>query len=112
MKESTIWQASIDNGDKPGNGIRLVDEAGRLSATFFLLDPNKPHDFKAGKAFPTEVVQSKETEIHLIVRLDNDQKDEFVVALQNQLKGNRVSATLREVHSEGIPISLTFERQR
>jgi len=43
----TVWQASTENGDKPGNGIKLVDSDGRLSATFFLLDPNKPHDFKA-----------------------------------------------------------------
>jgi hypothetical protein len=108
----TVWHASVDNGDKPGNGIRLVDEAGQISATFFLLDPNKPHDFKAGRALPTDVVQSNETEVRLVVRLDNGRKDEFAIVLHGRLKGNRVNATLHDVRGESTPTTLTFVRQR
>jgi hypothetical protein len=106
-----VWLASTDNGDKPGNGIKLVENAGHLKATFFLLDPNKPHDFKTGRAFPTETVQSNETQIRLVVHLDENKKDEIVVEFQRPLKGKRVNATLRNVRDEGQPVALTFIRQ-
>jgi len=108
----TVWRASEDNGDKPGFGIELTQESGRVNGKFFLLDPNKPHDFKAGRAFPTEIVQSGESELRFIVRLDDQRKDEFVVRLQDRLKGDRVNATLRDLKEGTQPIPLTFVRQK
>ena len=105
----TVWQASVDNGDKPGNGIRLMEHAGRISATFFLLDPNKPHDFKAGRELPTEVVEASETAFRIVVRIDENRKDELTIVLEAPLTGERVNATLR---GEGIPIALTFVKLR
>ena len=106
-----VWRASEDNGDKPGFGIELTEESGRVNGTFFLLDPNKPHDFKAGKAFPTQVTQSGALELRFVVQLDN-QKDEFIVVLQSPLKGDRVSATLRDLREGTEPVALTFVRQK
>lgn len=114
-QRQVVWLASTVNGDKPGIGIKLIKIDGQLDATFFGLDPNKPHDFKAGRPFPTEVVHSNESELHFVVSLDDNgkpRKDEFVIALQGRLKGNRVSATLHDVRGEGSPITLTFVRQK
>jgi hypothetical protein len=107
----TVWRASTDNGDKPGNGIVLVEDGGRINGTFFLLDPNKPHNFKAGRAFPTEVVQAREGELRFVVRLGDNQKDEFAIVLQGPLTGKRVNATLRDILGERNPTALTFVRE-
>ena len=107
-----VWLASTDNGDKPGNGIKLVENAGRLNATFFLLDPNKPHDFNAGRAFPTDVFQVGKSELRFVVHLDDNQKDKFIVVLQGPLKGKRVNATLHDVSDESRPVPLTFVRNK
>ncbi len=108
----TVWVASEANGDKPGFGFKLVEERGRISATFFLLDPNKPHDFEAGRAFPTEVVRSRESELHFVVRLDDNRKDEFVILFQSPLRGDLVNATLRDFERGTKPIALMFVRQK
>ena len=108
---STIWLASTDNGDKPGTGIKLVESGGQVGVTFFLLDPNKPHDFSTGKALSTEVVSFAGSELHLIVRLSETQKAEFILQMQGALKGKRVAATLRDAQGDGRPTELTLVRQ-
>ena len=42
------WKGSIDDGDKPGIGLILSESAGEITGgTFYLLDPDEPHNFKA-----------------------------------------------------------------
>jgi hypothetical protein len=106
-----VWQTSTDNGDKPGIGIRLIGYEGQISGTFFLLDPDKPHDFSKGRAFPTQVVHTTQFDFRFLVRLNETQKDEFVITLEGPLKGRRVKATLRDLDGKGSPIALTFVRQ-
>jgi hypothetical protein len=111
-KVPTVWQASTDNGDKPGIGITIQDYDGRITATFVLLDPNKPHDFKAGKALATEIVQTNEFHFRLVVHLDETRRDEFVLQFEGPLKGERLNATIRDFGTESQPIKLIFERQK
>ncbi len=111
-KVLTVWQASTDNGDKPGIGITIEDYAGRITATFVVLDPNKPHDFKAGKALATEIVQTNEFQFRLVVHLDETRRDEFVLQFEGPLKGERLNAMIRDFGTESQPIKLTFERQK
>jgi hypothetical protein len=109
----TVWRASVANGDKPGNGIELVERAGEIRGAFFLLDPNRPHDFSAGCVFPTEVTRLTESEFRFVVRLNETVTDEFVIRLDEPLKCERVSATLREVAADRRqPISLVFVREK
>ena len=107
----STWVASKASGDKPGFGIKLEENVGKVSGTFFLLDPNKPHDFNAGKSFPTEVVRTTETELRFVVHLDDGRKDEFVVSLQGALRGSGINATLRDFEPGTQPMSLRFLRQ-
>jgi len=39
------WLATVDHGDKPGNGYELLVRDGRaIGGKFYLLHPDKPHD--------------------------------------------------------------------
>ena len=106
-----VWVASEANGDKPGFGFKLIEETGQISATFFLLDPNKPHDFEAGRPFPTEIIRSRKSELHFVVRLEDNRKEEFVIQLQRPLRGDLVNATLRDFERGTKPTALLFVRQ-
>src|SRR5438045_270872 len=68
---SATWIATLDHGDKPGNGYELiVDEAVVTSGKFYLLDPNKPHDLKsAGQIAAFENLKAEGRKITFSIRL-------------------------------------------
>lgn len=48
------WVATLENGDKPGNGYALVVQEGQITGgKFYVIDPNHPHDLNfAGQSVP------------------------------------------------------------
>ena len=108
----TVWLASIDNGDKPGVGVKLTETGGsQFNATVFLLDPNQPHDFKAGRAVRTKVLSSNSSELSLLVHYKKDQNEKLTIKFQGILNGNHVGAILTDDDGKGRPIELDFNRQ-
>ncbi len=58
----------MDNGDKPGIGIRLTEISNQTQAVLFLLDANKPGNLDAEKACATDIVAFDKTNMQLRVQ--------------------------------------------
>lgn len=106
-----VWEASAENGDKPGNGIRLVESSGQLSATYFVLDPNKPRDFSAGRELPTDTVKANPTEVRFVVHLNTNETREIVVRFRGPLSGKSLNAIVRGFRAGNQSSTMTFVRQ-
>jgi hypothetical protein len=54
-----VWKGLIDHGDKPGIGLILTESEGEITGgSFYVLDPDKPHNFKAaGQTAPLRDIQ-------------------------------------------------------
>lgn len=109
---SGVWQASENHGDKPGLGIELVEHSGKIDVKFFLLDPNKPRNFTAGRELPTEVLVQSTLELHVAVHVDENRTDQFILNLESALNQERVNAKLRNVEPNTVPVDLMFVRRR
>jgi hypothetical protein len=109
-KSSGTWRASVANGDKPGIGIELSLAGSEVSGFMYLLDPNKPHDFKAGSRRPMDIHQAKEREIWFAVNWFPDLHDEMVLRLTAPLSGNSVHAILQSADGKDDPRDYEFIR--
>lgn len=59
-----VYEARIENWDKPGLGFRLTRWHDRQEVSCFLLDPSFPEDFSRGRAVPTVL---ENAEMHRLV---------------------------------------------
>lgn len=104
------WRASTKNGDKPGVGIELHRKGAELSGAFFVIDPNRPHEFRSGISFPMRIDKDSGNEIIFTVRFapDNIQTDRLVFdPPQNRMK---VRANLESVPANGSKREYIFRR--
>lgn len=108
----SVWRASNDYGDKPGNGIELVLTNGVISGTFFILEPEKPHNFDAGRAFAIEIVERRERELVCQVRFSLSQTDKFILKLPGTFPQNEFVAVTYETKLGTMPIEFRFKRVR
>ncbi|HEV8059686.1 MAG TPA: hypothetical protein VGP68_07425 [Gemmataceae bacterium] len=107
MGPTGTWQASFENGDKPGIGIELIRTKDGLSGWLFLLDPNKPHDFSTGSRRRMEIQKASDREIRFAVQWLPTQRDEMLLLLSSPLAGRSVSAELRS--QDGQDEARTYE---
>jgi len=111
-REAAMWRASVDNGDKPGIGIELTRHAGALSGRMLLLDPNRPHDFGAGRPFPMQIRQSTETEIRFAVAWPPTLHEELILKLNSPLGSSGVRGTLSDADGTGRSEEYEFTQTR
>lgn len=109
--DEAVWRASVDNGDKPGIGIVLVQRGDEVTGTFYLLDPEKPDDFEAGRGRPMEAIRWKGREIQFAVDLGGGQRVREILRLVDPLVGGSARATLRAEDADWVT-ELTFHRER
>lgn len=77
-----------------------------------MLDANKLDDFGAGRQLKTETEQLNNSELLLIVHIDDTRTDKLVLHFESALEGDRVAAHLRALDSEGDETTLSFVRQK
>ena len=107
-----MWRASNDNGDKPGNGIELTLHDSNILGRFFLLEPEKPHNFDAGIAFPIRILERRPHELVCEVRFSPTQLDKFVLKLPESFPQGKFDATMVDAEPGDTPIKFTFKRVR
>ena len=111
-QDRVTWQASIDNGDKPGCGIVLVEQAGQFSASFLVLDPDRPHEFACGRSLPTETTRIDENTLRIMVRLNATETDEMLAHLPSRFDGEKVTVTIQDAKNKDRSAEWVFVRQR
>ena len=109
---NSVWRASNDNGDKPGSGIELTLKDNLISGRFFLLEPEKAHDFIAGRAFPMKITERTPRELFCEVRFSESQLDKFVLKLPPSFPQNQFIAVMQDPEPGTSPIEFNFKSQR
>lgn len=113
------WIATLDHGDKPGNGYELIVQDGAvISGTFYLLDPNKPRDIaSAGQTVPFGDLGTEGMLLEFSITLKmevGEYRDDLAINLNAPLVGSlgtKVSATVVPRHSSAEPQELEFVRR-
>jgi hypothetical protein len=111
--------ATLDHGDKPGNGYELIVRHGAVtSGKFYLLDPNKPHDLKsAGQIAAFENLKTEGREITFSITLktgNGEHRETMTMTLDDPLTGKpgaRVNATVKSHAANAASQELTFVRR-
>ena len=106
------WRASVDNGDKPGIGIELLQTPNGLSGFMYLLDPNKPNDFGAGVRRPMEIHDSTEREIRFSVQFPPGPREDMLLRFARPLSGAHIRGELQSVDGKDDPRVYEFVRMR
>ncbi len=104
------WRASEDNGDKPGIGIELVKSGTSVSGAVFILDPNKPHDFAAGRRCPIQVQRQEPQDLYFTVQFLPERTDKLHLHFASPLQGEQIIAILQEQDGTGSPVNYEFHR--
>ncbi|MEQ2006157.1 MAG: hypothetical protein ABMA26_05105 [Limisphaerales bacterium] len=103
------WQASEDHGDKPGTGFKLKVANGRVvSGRFYLLDPERPHDFQRGRSVPIRIRASDSNRVQFELNLGPAQKEQLSLRFLKPLEREPVEAELRDESGTGVPTRLKF----
>jgi len=106
-----VWRASTDNGDKPGNGIEITKSGSGLLGKFFLLDPDKPHDFTAGTALELRMVPRNDRVFECSVILDNAFTDRFLLKLPRSFPAKEFVGVVDSAEFDGGSIvQFTFRQ--
>lgn len=104
----TVWSASVDNGDKPGIGLRLVQSQRGFSGAGYLLDPEHPHDFSRGSKRKIDVISSTTEEIRFKIDWGDGMQRSYVLRFDAPLESSPVNGTLREESADDEPTKLKF----
>lgn len=103
------WQASEDNGDKPGTGFRLKVANGRVvSGRFYLLDPERPHDFQRRWSVPLRIGTNESNLLRFELNLGPAQKERLSLRFLGPLEREPVEAELRDETGADFPTRLKF----
>src|ERR1035437_6288981 len=110
-----VWEWSEDNGDKPGIGLALGVSGDATTGTFYLLDPQKPHDLSsAGQIVRLTDLQRHGRTLTFTVTLASDggqHKESLVLELDGDLAGAvgaNVIGTLRSAEASSPPTQVVF----
>jgi len=106
---SGTWRASVANGDKPGVGIEISRAQPQVSGFMFILDPNKPHDFDAGRRLRMQIHISTEQQIRFAVQ---GMPDEMVLRFLTPLAGSSFRGELQSADGKDSPTDFEFRRIR
>ena len=117
---SESWVATLNNGDKPGNGYEMIVRDGRVSGgAFYLLDPNKPHDLKsAGQTAAFEDVKHSGTKVTFSFTLREGEgklKLAMTISLLDELTGDvgkTAKAKAEDNDGSGAIQDLVFTRRK
>lgn len=104
------WRASEDHGDKPGIGIELVKLGADVSGAVFILDPNKPHDFTAGRRCPMQFQRQEPQDLYFTVKILPKRIDKMHLHLAAPLAGEQIKAILQMEDGSGSPVNYEFRR--
>lgn len=110
MPRGSVWRASTFNGDKPGVGIELETGWNKMLGTFFILDPDMPHDFGSGVAFSMRVLDHNGTRLDCEVRLSPAETLHFSLEFRELHGAGNLSGFLLERGPDRTPVELTFSR--
>ncbi|MBI3879330.1 MAG: hypothetical protein HY301_04610 [Verrucomicrobia bacterium] len=103
----------MDNGDKPGCGFRLeVIGDHVVSGRFWLLDPNRPHDFAAGQSVAITNIRNEGRTVLFSVNVGRELPQRDKLTFQNSFTGREVIAVWSEQNGEGQPLELVFKPVR
>lgn len=104
------WRASEDNGCKPGIGMELVKRDAGVSGAVFILDPNKPHDFTAGRRCPMQFQRQEPQDLYFTVEILPERTDKMHLHLASPLAGELIKAILQMEDGSGSPVNYEFRR--
>lgn len=107
-----VWRAHVENGDKPGIGIELVQRGSKVSGSMFILDADKPGDFGAGLRCPMQITQASKDSIRFAVDWTPDNHEELTLLLAGPLQSVPVRAVLHESNGDGAPMDYLLRRIR
>lgn len=110
--ETSIWSASVDNGDKPGIGFRLVQNERGITGAAYLLDPSYAHDFSHGAKHEMEIVAFKATEVRFIIDWGDGKRRTYILRFDAPLESKPVKGTLQEEPTDGEPTEFMFKRSK
>jgi hypothetical protein len=104
------WRASSENGDKPGIGIELRRKGSALSGTLFVIDPNRPHDFRSGRAFSIRVDKDTGEEVVFTVQFATDNIQTQRLIFDPPANRMKLRGTLEPVPANGSKQEYIFRR--
>ena len=108
----SVWRASNDYGDKPGNGIELSLIGNEISGKFFILQPENSRNFDAGRMFPIRILKRRERELVCEVTFSPLQTDKFIIKLPATFPEDEFVATTEDAEPGAIPIEFRFKRAK
>ncbi len=113
---ATVWRASRANGDKPGVGYELIrtpkgDES-HFKGTFYMLDPNKPHDFISGQSVELNIFQANDYEVHFQIPIPALQNEKYVFYLEGDWNSDEVYAIEQTSNTNARPLLFKFKRMK
>lgn len=108
--QPVVWRASESNGDKPGVGYEIV-EAAKLSGSFLLFEPSKPHDFDTATRIPMTLVKVSANEYRANVRAPSGGMDELSIRFVGQPDASTRKAVVQQLNRPSAPQDFTFVRQ-
>lgn len=105
-----VWRASDDYGDKPGSGIELELNSGKLSGRYYILEPEKSDDFASGGSFPMTLSKRSSTEFICEVSFNPAEVDKFVLKLPGKFPDEEFVATTTDTEPGAEPIEFKFRK--
>lgn len=105
-----VWRASNDNGDKPGNGIDLELDSGKVSGKYYILEPEKSDDFSSGVSFPMTLTRRSSTEFLCEISFNPAEVDKFVLKLPGKFPDDEFVATTTDTEPGAEPIEFKFRK--
>lgn len=110
MPAVSVWRASNEYGDKPGNGIELTARGNEISGRFFILEPEKPRNFDTGRSFTIRILERHVRKFVCEVKFNANQIDKFVLTLPQSFPQDQFVATTHDLEPGTTPIDFVFRR--
>jgi hypothetical protein len=104
------WRWSDDEGGKPGHGMEITRTGSQLAIGMFILDPNKPHDFLAGRRAEAQLQRVESQDMYFTVDMPPARPLNLHLHLKSPLQGDTVQAEIGD--ADGSSRSPAFELRR
>jgi len=106
------WRASNDYGDKPGNGFELrITDQGKMEGRFYLLQPEKPHEFSQGASIPLKIERYGRNEMLFSLDFGAGQIEKMKLTFPQGVRGQSFDGFLQHQGGGDEPIKFVFRKQ-
>lgn len=110
--QPVIWRASESNGDKPGVGYEIIDKSGKISGSFLLFEPNRPHNFETAVRIPMTLVKVSTNQYRATVHYPKSEADELDIRFDGPLEGSAKKAVIQQLNQPSSAGEFIFLRKR